>query len=269
MFGATALIYSSKVQQEAGASLVKLLLERKDLDLDGKDCDGKTAEEHAVELEHTAVVQLIREERARRMGGVWSRTDTAEETEDEEEEDVDDDDEDEKEDEDDRNHLERKKESEEPESSDEPEQYNCDEDDFLQSQLVQNLRERLAHEVCLKERREGKYYSDLSRLKTEKENSEKVVAEKLLEIESNFQTCRKHLEDSFCLENKRSQSMIEKLEKAISNIDMNKILNATTTCSELECPICLEAWGQPIFLLNYIYFHINNFATFLTCKRSR
>ena len=69
MFGATALIYSSRAEQGAGVSLVKLLLERKDLDLDGKDCDGKTAEEHAVELEHSAVVQLIREERARRMGG--------------------------------------------------------------------------------------------------------------------------------------------------------------------------------------------------------
>ena len=171
MFGATALIYSSKVEREAGLSLVKLLLERKDLDLDGKDCDGKTAEEHAVELEHGAVVQLIREERARRMGGVWSRTDIAEETEDEEDEEEYDDEEKECEVEKDGNHLEREKESEEPESDDH-EQFNCDEDDFLQSQLIQNLRERLAHEVCLKERREGKYYSELSRLKTEKENSE-------------------------------------------------------------------------------------------------
>ena len=187
------------------------------------------------------------------MGGVWSRTDTAQETEDEEDE-VNEDEEDEvnedEEDEDeDSNHLEREKESEEPGISDDPEQYNCDEDDFLQSQLIQNLRERLAHEVCLKERREGKYYSDLSRLKTEKENSEKVLAEKLREVESNFQTSRTFLEECFSMDNKRSQSMIEKLEKAISNIDMNKILNATTTtCSELECPICLEAWGQPIFL---------------------
>ena len=239
MFGATALIYSSRARQEAGVSLVKLLLERKDLDLDGKDCDGKTAEEHAVELEHTAVVQLIRQERARRMGGVWSRTDTAQETEDEEDE-VNEEEEDEDED---SNHLERERESEEPGISDDPEQYNCDEDDFLQSQLIQNLRERLTHEVCLKERREGKYYSDLSRLKTEKDNSEKVLIEKLREIENNFQTSKKLIEESFCIDNKRSQSMIEKLEKAISNIDMNKILNATTTCSELECPICLEAWG--------------------------
>ena len=255
MFGATALIYSSKAQQEAGASLVKLLLERKDLDLDGKDCDGKTAEEHAVELEDTAVVQLIREERARRMGGVWSRTDIAEETEDEEE------------DEEDEEEVEEEKEDEV--EKDGHEQYNCDEDDFLQSQLIQNLRERLTHEVCLKERREGKYYSELSRLKTEKENSEKVLIEKLQEIESNFQTSKKLLDESFLIEKKRSQSLIEKLEKAISNIDMNKILNATTTCSELECPICLEAWGQPIFLQNIFIFISIILLPFLTCKRAR
>ena len=248
MFGATALSYSSRAEQEAAVSLVKLLLERKDLDLDGKDCDGKTAEEHAVELQHSAVVQLIREERARRMGGVWSRLDTTADDEEEEEqeqegeEDNDDDDEEE----------EKEEESEVPEGSEEPEQYNCDEDDFLQSQLIENLRERLRREVCLKERREGKYYTELSRLKTEKDNSEKVLVEKLREIESNFQTSKKLLEESFSIENKKSQSMIEKLEKAISNIDMNKILNATTTCSELECPICLEAWGQPIFLFIFI-----------------
>ena len=230
MFGATALIYSSKVEREAGLSLVKLLLERKDLDLDGKDCDGKTAEEHAVELEHSAVVQLIREERARRMGGVWSRPDITEESGDEDEENEDEEIEEEKE-----------KESEVPKSTEEPELYHCDEDDFLQSQLIQNLRERLAHEVCLKDRREGQYYAELSRLKTEKDNSEKVLVEKLREIEGNFQASKNLLDESFNTDNKRSQSLIEKLEKAISNIDMNKILNATTTCSELECPICLEA----------------------------
>ena len=236
MFGATALSYSSRAEQEAAVSLVKLLLERKDLDLDGKDCDGKTAEEHASELQHSAVVQLIREERARRMGGVWSRLDTTADEEEEEGE--------EGEDEDDEEEEEKEEESEVPDSSEEPDHYNCDEDDFLQSQLIDNLRERLRREVCLKERREGKYYTELSRLKTEKDNSEKVLVEKLREIESNFQTSKKLLEESFFIENKKSQSMIEKLEKAISNIDMNKILNATTTCSELECPICLEAWGQ-------------------------
>ena len=65
MFGATALMYASK--QEPGEEVVRLLLERKDLDLDGKDGDGKTAEDYAAALSSNAVVQLIREERSRRM----------------------------------------------------------------------------------------------------------------------------------------------------------------------------------------------------------
>ena len=70
MFGTTALMYASK--QQPGETVVKLLLERKDLDLDGKDGDGKTAEDYATALSNTAVVKLIREERSRRMGRVWT-----------------------------------------------------------------------------------------------------------------------------------------------------------------------------------------------------
>ena len=66
-------MYASKNVQSS--ELVELLLERKDLDLDGKDNDGKTAEDFAADNENVEVVRMVREERSRRMGGVWAKTD--------------------------------------------------------------------------------------------------------------------------------------------------------------------------------------------------
>merc|ERR1711872_311618 len=71
IFGATSLMYASKNQ--GGEKLVKLLLERKDLDLDEKDQDGMTAEDFASTEGNHEIVQVLREERSKRMGGVWTR----------------------------------------------------------------------------------------------------------------------------------------------------------------------------------------------------
>ena len=228
MFGTTALMYASK--QQPGETVVKLLLERKDLDLDGKDGDGKTAEDYATALSNTAVVKLIREERSRRMGRVWTHLE--EDSEEDGEEEVG---------EDTKEEVEGEVEEKDIRAEEREENKEEEEDDFLQRQLRQNLRDRLSQEMCLEERREEQYQSELSKLKTEKETSERVLKEKLQELESKFLTSKKLLDESFMKDKSKSQSMILRLEKAIANINLTKILNAGTTCSELECPICLEA----------------------------
>ena len=229
MFGSTALMYAS--QQEEGEGLVRLLLERRDLDLDGKDGDGRTAEDYAGALSYSSVVRIIREERSRRMGGVWTQLETSREEE-EEKEDI----------------------SEEGEALEEEveksrltqkEEDDCEETDFLQSQLRENLRARLSRERALQEQREEKYRAELSRLKIEKEDSEKVLRQKLQELEKNFQTSKRHLDESYKESNQKRQSMITRLEKALANIDLSKILNTDIICSELECPICLEEMRPP------------------------
>ena len=228
MFGTTALMYASK--QQPGETVVKLLLERKDLDLDGKDGDGKTAEDYATALSNTAVVKLIREERSRRMGRVWSHLE--EDSEEDGEEEVG---------EDAKEEVEGDVEEKDIHAEEREENKEEEEDDFLQRQLRQNLRDRLSQEMCLEERREEQYQAELSKIKTEKETSERVLKEKLQELESKFLTSKKLLDESYMKDKSKSQSMIARLEKAIANINLTKILNAGTTCSELECPICLEA----------------------------
>merc|ERR1712018_553635 len=80
IFGGTAFMYASK--EAEGLEIVKLLLERKDLDLDAKDNDGKTAEDFATEHGNHEIVQIIRDERSRRMGRVWSKLDSEQSIED-------------------------------------------------------------------------------------------------------------------------------------------------------------------------------------------
>merc|ERR1711892_99428 len=74
IFGATCLMYAS--QHSDGKEVVKLLLERKDIDLDETDQDGKTAENFAAAEGNLNILQTIREERSKRMGGVWTRPET-------------------------------------------------------------------------------------------------------------------------------------------------------------------------------------------------
>merc|ERR1711892_1189970 len=74
IFGASSLMYAS--QHSDGKEVVKLLLERKDLDLDEKDQDGKTAEDFAAMEGNLDIVQIIREKRSKRMGGVWTIPET-------------------------------------------------------------------------------------------------------------------------------------------------------------------------------------------------
>ena len=64
-------MYATK--ESESIDIVRLLLERKDLDLDEKDIDGKTAEDFASEIQNTRAVKMIREERLRRMGKLWTK----------------------------------------------------------------------------------------------------------------------------------------------------------------------------------------------------
>jgi len=83
MFGYTALMCAASLPRGLGADVAKILLQRKELDLDWRDSEGRGAEELARISGSTIVVNMIRQARAVRMGGVWGRE---EETEDEEEE---------------------------------------------------------------------------------------------------------------------------------------------------------------------------------------
>ena len=146
-----------------------MLLQRKDLDLDEKDQDGRTAEVFATDAANHEVVGLIREERAKRMGGVWTKPETVmleddpeDESEEEEVEDVE------------NNKL---KVSECIAKEDEEE---TPEDDILKSQLISNLNERIQKERTEMCSREGRYQASLATLR------EEYLAAKLL-IEQELQ----------------------------------------------------------------------------------
>merc|ERR1711892_348780 len=69
--------------------VVDLLLSRGDLDVNNQD--GNTAEDFAAGEGNLDIVQIIREERSKRMGGVWTRPETImgeDESESEDEEDM-------------------------------------------------------------------------------------------------------------------------------------------------------------------------------------
>ena len=147
----------------------RMLLQRKDLDLDEKDQDGRTAEDFATDAANHEVVGLIREERAKRMGGVWTKPETVmleDDPEDEsEEEEVED--------------VENSKLNVSGCIAKEDEE-DAPEDDFLKSQLISNLNERIQKEKTEMEGREGRYQASLATLR------EEFLAAKLL-IEQELQ----------------------------------------------------------------------------------
>ena len=238
-------MYASK--SEEGEEIVRLLLERKDLDLDGKDEDGKTAEDFAADTSNAAVVALIREERARRMGGGWTKG----EAEEEETE----------------NTVSSASEDDEGSSSLEEDQVtaaeaaadlekevkpaNAMEDDILKTQLVGNLRERMEREMLIMEQREQEYNSALANLQTEKQREEHYLRQQLKTLEEKFTESKRKMDETFSAAEVKSRNLISQLEHLIDNIDVDKILNQsqTSATSELECPVCLEVRSQAVILM--------------------
>ena len=238
-------MYASK--SEEGEEIVRLLLERKDLDLDGKDEDGKTAEDFAADTSNAAVVALIREERARRMGGGWTKG----EAEEEETE----------------NTVSSASEDDEGSSSLEEDQVtaaeaaadlekevkpaNAMEDDILKTQLVGNLRERMEREMLIMEQREQEYNSAVIKLQTEKQREEHYLRQQLKTLEEKFTESKRKMDETFSAAEVKSRNLISQLEHLIDNIDVDKILNQsqTSATSELECPVCLEVRSQAVILM--------------------
>lgn len=234
-------MYASK--SEEGEEIVRLLLERKDLDLDGKDDDGKTAEDFAADTSNAAVVALIREERARRMGGGWTKG----EAEEEETE----------------NTVSSASEDDEGSSSLEEDQVtaaeaaadlekevkpaNAMEDDILKTQLVGNLRERMEREMLIMEQREQEYNSAVIKLQNEKQREENHLRQQLKTLEEKFTESKRKMDETFSAAEVKSRNLISQLEHLIDNIDVDKILNQsqTSATSELECPVCLEEMRPP------------------------
>ena len=231
-YGVNALMYATKDAENI--DIVRLLLERKDLDLDEKDIDGKTAEDFATEIQNTRAVEMIREERRRRMGKVWTK-EVSEEEEDESE-------------------LEERTSTPELEEVEEPgsdtqsdgkigvnvleERQN----DLLKCQLTENLRERLEKEKFLLQNHEHMHEINLGKLLSEKQKEEEILKQKLKEVEEKYTSSKEKLEADFLSTQSSSQSLIAKLEGLIANMDLERLLSLNTEprpCSELECPVCL------------------------------
>lgn len=224
-------MYATK--ESESIDIVRLLLERKDLDLDEKDIDGKTAEDFATEIQNTRALEMIRDERMRRMGKVWTK------------EDLDDEDDEESE-------LEDR--SSTPELEDDPtnksEEVKKDENigieerqnDVLQCQLTANLKERLEKEKFLIQNHEHMHDINLAKLLSEKQKEEEILQQKLKEVEEKYSSAKAKLEADFLSAQSSSRSLITKLEGLIANMDLERLLSLTEEprpCSELECPVCL------------------------------
>ena len=222
-------MYASKNVQSS--ELVGLLLERKDLDLDGKDNDGKTAEDFAADNENVEVVRMIREERSRRMGGVWAKTDPNEDDDWDVEEGS-------SEEEDDNGIMNK--------DLYKVEDLEISENAILKSQLIKNLQERLKKQIFLQKQCEQKYDLEVSKLKMSKDREEQNIKRQLQKLEEKFDGLKKSLDDEYNESRRNSESLINKIEHAIENIDLNKILNQSSSCTELECPICLEEMRPPM-----------------------
>ena len=239
MFGCTALMYASK--SEESKMILQLLLERKDLDLDGKDNDGKTAETYAEENDNDDAVKLIREERLRRMGRDWSaaedvyRSEEFLSTSDDYDEDCSNDSNNDHEDADD-------------EEKDNIEDLQVD-DEALESELVESIQKRLSRAKELQKKDKDEYEVKLKDLRNEKETKEEELKKQIETLERKYQEDKSVVEQEFESKLSKSNSLISKLENAIANIDLQRILSPPSSpqsCSDLECPICLEEMKPPM-----------------------
>ena len=227
-------MYATK--ESESIDIVRLLLERKDLDLDEKDIDGKTAEDFATDIQNTRAVKMIREERLRRMGKVWTKEISDE-----------DDEESELEERTSTPELEEVEETTKETRSDQiqiGERMNLEErqNDVLKCQLTANLKERLEKEKFLLQNHEHMHDINLGKLLSEKQKEEEILNQKLKEVEEKYTSSKMKLDDDFLSAQSASQTLISKLEGLIANMDLDRLLSLAPEprpCSELECPVCL------------------------------
>ena len=219
MFGCNALMYATKDVESL--DVVKLLLERKDLDLDEKDNDGKTAEDFALEIKNTRAVELIRQERLRRLGKVWTKEDCDDEESEQEE-------------------RTSTPESEEIEQnkfdilSNDEVKFNFEDrqNDALKCQLTANIKERLEKEKFLLRNHEEKYQMNLQRITREKLQEEGMLKQKLQQVEDKYTRSKQDLEDEFLSIQSKSEALIGKLESLVDNVDVERLLGLSGSAEQ-------------------------------------
>ena len=234
-------MYASKLCENL--DILKLLLERKDLDLDGKDDDGKTAEMFAQDVGNGEAVKLIRAERCKRMGRDWTLS--SDDTDGLSEEIV-------------------SSENEEDEISQDFEDLSVENDslgifeaadDFLKIKLQENFQERFERAKQMKEKSRIDFEQKLDILRANKERKIEDLQNQISKAQEEFQETRKIVEEDYSNSQRKLDDLIEKLEKAVAvaNFNIDQIFSSppqkvstSTPCSELECPICLEEMRPPI-----------------------
>jgi len=239
-------MYASKNKE--GKEVVKLLLERKDLDLDEKDQDGMTAEDFAGSEGNHEIVQVIREERTKRMGGVWTRPETVCEADCSESDDALED-----QDEDD-----NKKESVEIHSCEVTlrnkvpnDEVLMDEDLFVKTEVLEKINEKIEKERKDLAEKEWDYMEEILQIEgnfhDEKAKIEKMLEQQIKDLETVFLEKKITLQNKFTKQKEKSESIISKLETVKVNLDMKSLLEpGGGAISELECPVCLEEMRPPV-----------------------
>lgn len=226
IFGASALMYASKNLE--GKEVVGLLLERKDLDLDEKDQDGKTAEDYATEENNEDAVTIIRDERSKRMGGVWKKPETI--ISEFDPSDIEDSDESEQNNEHETLNISQniKEDNEIVEEMFVNQEDSMDGDEFVRKEFIDKLNERIAKE------------------NNEIRKKENIYIKNMEILEKEFQERKTNLQDTFLKEKEKSNLLVSKLQTTIENFDMKRILDHSSSYSELECPVCLEEMKPPM-----------------------
>jgi len=239
-------MYASKNKE--GKEVVKLLLERKDLDLDEKDQDGMTAEDFAGSEGNHEIVQVIREERTKRMGGVWTRPETVCGADCSESDDALED-----QDEDD-----NKKESVEIHSCEVTlrnkvpnDEVLMDEDLFVKTEVLEKINEKIEKERKDLAEKEWDYMEEILQIEgnfhDEKAKIEKMLEQQIKDLETVFLEKKITLQNKFTKQKEKSESIISKLETVKVNLDMKSLLEpGGGAISELECPVCLEEMRPPV-----------------------
>jgi hypothetical protein len=245
IFGATSLMYASKNGE--GKEIVKLLLERKDLDIDEKDQDGKTAEDFAAEGGNQDIVQIIREERSKRMGGVWTRPETIMEDNGSESEDS----------LGDQSLYDADKNVEALQDDegicrklDSELEVLMDEDLFIKTEVIVKLDERIDKEKSEMAQKENKYLEKMAHIETnfqvEKDRIVQMMEQKSKDLELSSLHEKKTLQEYYMEQKEKSDRLISRLQIAKENFDMTKLLQQSNSYSELECPVCLEEMKPPV-----------------------
>ena len=75
---------------------------------------------------------------------------------------------------------------------------------------------------------------------------EQIMKQKIEDLESSSLAKKNSLGESYHKEKERSNLLISRLQSTIDNFDMTKLLQQSTSYSELECPVCLEDMKPPV-----------------------